>query len=251
VRTRIVVGSAIAAGSWYSFYRLTTWRQRWGADDADAAAALPGDDLVPSASSVDTRSIRIAAPPEAVWPWLAQMGFGRGGWYSYDQLDMKGRSSDVILPAYQHLEVGDTVPTDPGGGFAVRAIDPGRSLVLYADAELMARRGPGAAVGADAPGLAASGRLLETGMPPEFAVSWVFVLRPDGAAGTILTERVRAAFGPPTAGSRAIGPVLGLGVFLMVRKQMLGIRERAEANPTPPVSPPLAPRAQHGETVSA
>lgn len=251
MRTRIVVGSAIAAGSWYAFYRLTTWRKRWGADDAEAATTLPGDDLVPSASSVDTRSIRIAAPPEAVWPWLVQMGFGRGGWYSYDQLDMKGRSADAVLPEHQNLAVGDTVPTDPGGGFAVRDIDPGRSLVLYADAELMARRGPATTVGADAPGLAASGKLLETGMPPEFAVSWAFALRPDGGSGTILTERIRAAFGPPTPGSRAVGPVLGLGVFLMVRKQMLGIRERAEANPTPPLSPPLGASAQHGETASA
>ena len=61
----------------------------------------PGDDLVPSATAVETRGDhRSTRPPEAVWPWLVQMGFGRAGWYSYDQLDMGGSSATRILPEY-------------------------------------------------------------------------------------------------------------------------------------------------------
>ena len=137
---RVVVGSAIAAASWYAFYRVTRWRATWGVDPAETEGSLPGDELVPEPTVSDTRGITIDAPPAAVWPWLLQLGYGRGGWYSYDQLDMKGRSADTILPEHQTLAVGDIVPTDPGGGFEVRVLDPERALVLMVDDELAARR---------------------------------------------------------------------------------------------------------------
>src|SRR6476661_5479944 len=74
------------------------WARRWGVDPTEAATIFPGDDLIPAASGQETRGITIGAAPEDVWPWLAQMGFGRAGWYSYDQLDMKGRSAAEIHP---------------------------------------------------------------------------------------------------------------------------------------------------------
>ena len=61
------------------------------------------------------------------------MGFDRGGWYSYDQLDMGGSSAVRILPEYQAIEVGDVIPTSPTTGFVVRAVEPRRALVLYSD----------------------------------------------------------------------------------------------------------------------
>ena len=60
--------------------------------------------------SIDTRTIEVDAAPEDVWPWLVQMGYGRAGWYSYDQMDQKGRSADEIVPEWQGLAVGDTMP---------------------------------------------------------------------------------------------------------------------------------------------
>src|SRR6185369_12325462 len=84
----------------------------------------------------ETRGITIDAVVEDVWPWLMQLGYGRGGWYSYDKLDMKGHSATEILPEWQGLQVGDTVPTHPDGGFEVRALEPGRALVLYVDSEI-------------------------------------------------------------------------------------------------------------------
>ena len=81
----------------------------------------------------ETRGITIDAPPEAIWPWLVQMGYGEAGWYSYDQLDQRGTSATGINAAWQQLAVGDIVPTHPGGGFEVARFDPGRALVLRSD----------------------------------------------------------------------------------------------------------------------
>jgi hypothetical protein len=89
-------------------YRLWVqpWQHRWGATDEEVGAAMPGDDLIPDAAST-TRAISIAAPPEQVWPWLAQLGFGRAGWYSYDWIDNDGQpSADRIIPELQQLQVG-------------------------------------------------------------------------------------------------------------------------------------------------
>ena len=74
------------------------WHMRWGATDAEVAAVMPGDDLEPKATVRATRAITIAAPPEAVWPWIVQIGFGRAGFYSYDLLDSLGRPSAEVIP---------------------------------------------------------------------------------------------------------------------------------------------------------
>ncbi len=104
------------------------------------------------------------------------------------------------------------------------------------------------------PGLAASGRFMQASMPPEFAVSWAIVLQPLDGGRTRLIERVRAKYGSETRGSRAFGPALGFGVFLMTRRQMIGLAERARryaadplaataaTAPVAPVEPSAAPR---------
>jgi hypothetical protein len=227
---RVLVGAGVAVGGWMAVNRIAQWAAGWGVEPDLLHRSLPGDELVPQPSEVDTRSIVIDAPPGAVWPWLVQMGYGRGGWYSYDQLDMKGSSADTILPELQSLAVGDIVPTDPGGGFLVRTLEPGRALVLYADDEMLAGRRDRAGAARDhgTPGVAASGAFLSTGMPKEFAASWAFILEPLEGDRTRLVERLRTALGPPTLGSRALGPLMGFGIFVMMRRQMLGIRDRAE-----------------------
>jgi hypothetical protein len=229
MRKRFIVGSAVAAASWYGYYRVTRWWKTWGVDPADAAMTLPGDDLVGTADMLDTRGIDIDAPPADVWPWLIQMGYDRAGWYSYDALDMKGRSADRILIDRQQLAVGDIVPTDPGGGFAVKVVEPERALVLYVDADVLAARTPSPTVLGETPGLAASGRFLETAVPPRFTATWQFYLQPrDGGRRTRLIERFGAKAESSSTPSRFLGPLLGFGLFVMVQKQLRGIRERAE-----------------------
>jgi len=130
------IGVAIAAAILlFNYLVIGPWQHRWGATDDEVTRALPGDEVpVPHVGSV-TRAITIAAPPEQIWPWLAQIGLGRAGWYSYDWIDNDGRpSADRIMTELQHLEVGDVIPMLPGFGPSVRALERGRYLVA-GDAE--------------------------------------------------------------------------------------------------------------------
>lgn len=226
---RIVVGSILAAGAWAAYSNARRWWATWGFDSVEAGRELPGDELVPQATFSETRGITIAAPAAAVWPWLVQMGYDRAGWYSYDVLDMKGASSDVIRPDLQHLAIGDTVPTDPGGGFVVKLLEPEHALVLYVDPEMLAARRPVVVhTDAVAPGVAVSGRILETATPPKFTAAWAFVLEPAGEGQTRLIERFRARMERSSPGSRLLAPSLDFGLFVMTRRQMLGLKARAE-----------------------
>lgn len=174
------------------------WQLTWGATEDEVARPMPGDDLVPAPPFVATRAVAIAAPPEAVWPWLVQMGgYTRGGWYSYDRFDNAGRpSAHTIVPALQHLEVGDVLPTDQDGtGFEVVAIDRPRSLVAVID-------------------------------HPQATTSWAMTLESVGG-GTRLVFRVRlrAAATPVGWLYRA---AMDVGDFVMMRRQLLTIRDRVE-----------------------
>ena len=94
---------------------------------------LSVDAMIPDALFTSTHAITIDAPPERVWPWIAQMGAGRAGWYSWDAIDNGGTpSATIILPAFQTLESGDVLPAIPGASdaFVVAAVDPPRDLVL-------------------------------------------------------------------------------------------------------------------------
>jgi hypothetical protein len=120
------------------------WAMRFGTTGADRAAELFGDSLNPAAGYVVDNAIRIDAPADSVWPWLAQIGQDRGGFYSYDWLEravgVRIRNADSIVLAWQDRKVGDfvraTQPTYLGGAFAddlgwrITAIDPGRAIVL-------------------------------------------------------------------------------------------------------------------------
>ena len=91
------------------------------------------DSLVPESIFTSTHAITIDAPPERVWPWIAQMGAGRAGWYSWDAIDNGGApSAATILPNLQTVVVGDVMPAVPGAAdaFVVAAVDPPRDLVL-------------------------------------------------------------------------------------------------------------------------
>ena len=187
-----VAAAAAAAAAGFAF-AVRPWWRTWGLDPEVSTAPLPGDDLVPDATTVDTRVIDIAAPPAAVWPWLVQMGDTRAGLYSYSVLGFPhGKGANMIAPEWQHLAEGDVL-----NEWIVREIEPERALVLASD--LMGRW------------------------------SWVFVLEPlDGGAHTRLVERWK---GTATGGPRGMGVLLSaldFGEFLMIRKQMLGIRDRAE-----------------------
>jgi hypothetical protein len=190
------------------------WLRRWGASDAEVQCPLPGDDLLPQTVYETTHAIDIAAPPADVWPWLVQMGQGRGGFYSYDWVEnlagLEIQSEDRLVPEYQHLAVGDIVRLAPNTGLVAAVVQPPRALVLRATADMETKRPP---VPSD---------------PGYFDWSWAFVLEPVGGSATRLLIRLRAdtAHGLPY---NLIGPLVWEPLhFMMERKMLRGIRQRAE-----------------------
>jgi hypothetical protein len=167
------------------------------------------------------------------------MGYGRAGWYSYDQLDMNKPSADRIMPELQTLAVGDIVPTHPGGGFEVKILDEGKALVLYADRPLMMAQAAERPEGLDeaSANVKATGMYLDANMRGDFKASWAFVLEPKADGGTRLIERFRGWIAAPEAGKPGMTPppparaMFLFGIFVMIRRQMIGIRDRAEGRP--------------------
>jgi hypothetical protein len=238
----VLIGVAIGTTLGIAASRVGRWRRTWGIDPAEATMALTGDDIVAEPSAVETRGITIDAPVDAVWPWLVQMGYGRAGWYSYDQLDQRGRSADRIVDEWQGLKVGDIVPTHPDGGFEVARLEPGRALVLRSDTALVsaqaaAARDHAGGLATATAGVRMSGAML-SGTPQEFAATWAFVLEPLDGGRTRLIERFRAWFGAEAPGAQFVMPLVGFGVFVMLQKQMVGIRERAERLARERIAPP-------------
>jgi hypothetical protein len=107
----LVLDTLSAVPIWAGTPLVRPWHMRWGASRAEVAAAMPGDHVVHRAQFNATRAITIEAPPEQVWPWIAQLGYRRAGFYTYDLVDNAGEpSADCIVDRYQHIEVGDLIP---------------------------------------------------------------------------------------------------------------------------------------------
>jgi hypothetical protein len=176
---------------------IRPWQLGWGASEAEALRAMPGDAIVEKPTFNATRGITINAGKEDIWPWLVQIGMTRAGWYSYDCLDNLCKpSAEQILPEFQNLKVGDIVPLSPDGkqGFWVKAIQP-RQWMLWQDNQGEA--------------------------------SWLWLLEPVKDRQTRLLTRVRiryAWFSPWIL----FHLLVEFTDILMMRKCMLGIKRRAE-----------------------
>ena len=135
MRRRSIVGVTAVVGAGAAYLLLARPRHlRWGATDEESSAPLPGDELIASPDLTATRAITVRAAVEEVWPWIAQLGQGRGGFYSYDILEnLVGcgiHSADRILPEWQTIQVGDEVKLHPEVPLEVAVVLPGRALVL-------------------------------------------------------------------------------------------------------------------------
>jgi len=210
---RLILGITTAGVVTLGVYHwlVRPWHRRWGATDAELQQPMPGDERVKNPNFVTTRAVTINARPAEIWPWLVQLGVGRGGYYSYtwlpNMVGLQYSNADTILPAFQYLEVGDTVPIDPRGvGFRVDAIDPNRSLLLTVPD----------------PDHPRSDGLMTT---------WAFLLQPLDSEHTRLIVRWRSNFREPLTYT-ALAPVFFLVLdpldFLMARQMLLGIKLRAE-----------------------
>lgn len=162
---------------------LAGLRRRFGAPGArEEERALPGDELLRDATGQMTLGRTMQATPEAIWPWLVQMGCRRGGFYAIDILDNGGApSAREIHPELQHLAVGDVIPATPDGadGFEVLAIDPGRSLVLGGLFDVNAGK---------------QLRFASARPARYWQITWAFVLERLDDATTRLHVRARASF---------------------------------------------------------
>ncbi len=212
----------------------------WGKAHGEDARAMAGDDLVAAPDLVETRSIDIDAAPDEVWPWLAQLGYGRGGWYSFPVLDRPWapsggptrRSADEILPQFGTLAEGDIVPTQTGAGFIARAVQPGQALLLYLDDEItreQLREVAEAAADMDSDeAFEGAGADLElTDQVPPYQVTFAYELESLPGGRTRLTERLRVHLEASEQQWR-LRPALVLALFAFMRCQLLGIKRRAE-----------------------
>ena len=202
LRARIVAAAGLAVGAAALSYPLLLRKKclTWGATPDEVSRPLPGDELMPDADIVATRAISIAAPPSAVWPWLVQMGSGRGGAYTYDWIEnllgLAMHSADQVLPQFQQLKVGDELELGPGRPkMRVEVLEPERTLTV--------RFGDGTWV-------------------------WIFALTPEGE-GTRLISRNRIS----TPGAAPLARLFTLylmepGSLVMEVRMLKGIRERAE-----------------------
>jgi hypothetical protein len=132
---RRYAGVAVTVGAAVAYVLFGRPRQlQWGATSQESDEPLPGDDLIANSDLTPTRAVTIRAPASQVWPWIAQIGQGRSGFYSYDFLEnLIGcdiRSADRVVPEWQDVKVGDQVRLAPQVALPVAAIEPGRSLVL-------------------------------------------------------------------------------------------------------------------------
>lgn len=190
---------------------LRSRRERWGATATEHRRAWPGDDLVPRPRWQYLNGIGIAAPPEQVWPWVAQVGQGRGGFYSFERLEnlvgCRIRNADRILAEHQSVARGDGIRLARAAPpLTVAVAETGRTLVL---------------LGGDLRG--------DPAAEDEVKVSWGFFVEAAEGGRSRLLSRYRVTYGRGLAPALLYGPwATGPIAFVMQRKMLRGIRARAE-----------------------
>ena len=118
------------------WFPIRRWMSRWGTTPSDLARVMAGDGLLVDPTYSGTMAVIVNAPPEHIWPWLVQIGYQRGGLYSYDWLDqlfgfLDRPSATRILPEFQQLAVGDNIPWGRAGAeLTVRVLEPHGALAL-------------------------------------------------------------------------------------------------------------------------
>lgn len=176
--------------------------QFWGATPKEIDSLVVGDDICSDATLIATRSITISAPPQDVFPWIRQMGFGRAGWYSYDWLDNLGRkSATTIHEEWQTVEAGDEVPSGPIS-FTAAIVEAPRHFVLE---------------------IRSLGKKR-----PKLHFTLAYELR-DDPQGTRLVTRMRSRISFPF-GSLVEKLILGPGDGFMLRRQLVTIKKNVSHN---------------------
>jgi hypothetical protein len=197
--SRRLPGLLLLAGAVALVPVARTWGLQWGATEDELDAPLAGDDVVRTPGLVATRAITVDAPAEAVWPWLVQLGQGRGGFYSYDWIEnlvgLKIHSAERVEDRWQDLDVGDEIHLTATAALVVTVLDAPRAMVLVA---------------------------------PDASFTWAFTLHPGRDRTTRLVVRERYA--RPRGWGAPLNELVGAASTVMSRRMLLGIRDRAEAH---------------------
>jgi hypothetical protein len=200
-------------------------RGRWGAGAQAAAGRYPGDELVPEPRWGWTHGIEVEAPAADVWPWVAQVGADRGGFYSYQWLEnligCQVRNAAAVHPEWAAREGGELRlhPTAPP--LRIVAVQPGRALVAYmAPARVLSAARQG-----EPPQPEPAGRKKDRWM----TASWLFLVEPAGPGRCRVISRYRCDTSSDFASRLQFGPALVEPVsFAMDRRMLIGIKQRAE-----------------------
>ena len=184
------------------WFPLRRWFGRWGSTPDERTRRMPGDVAIPNPTHSATHAVTIDAPAEDVWPWLVQMGYRRGGLYSYDWLDRLFRildrpSATQVLLEFQHLAVGDKIFLGPRETLTVKSLDPNRSLVLGYNAHA-------------------------------FEWVWQFGLYPVNEEQTRLVSRGTERYAN-TVATWLLMRVMEPDAFVMTRRMLIGGKQRAGA----------------------
>jgi hypothetical protein len=205
--TLAATSALVVAGALAALYPAARRRAlTWGTWPQEAATPLPGDEILPHPDLVATRGIDIAAPAAEVWPWVAQLGQGRGGFYSYDHLEnLVGcdvHSADSVVADWQEVAVGDPFHLHPDVALEVAAVSPGEHLVLRGTAQ------------PDQDG------------PVPYDFTWCFAVHPVGSSRSRLVVRERYTYLEPWAAG--LVEAVSWVSWLMTERMLRGIRDRAE-----------------------
>jgi len=194
----VLVIVVVALLYWFPVRR---WFGHWGTTPDELIRPMAGDAIVPNPTHWATHAVTIEAPPDDIWPWLVQMGYRRGGLYSYDWLDrvfgvLDRPSANEVLPAFQQIAVGDTIRLGPREELTVAALQEKRALVLRYSAH-------------------------------QFEWVWQFGLYPLNEQRTRLITRGTERY-KNTVGAWLFMRVMEPAAFVMTRKMLLGVKQRAE-----------------------
>jgi hypothetical protein len=193
-------------------------RDSWGLSKEEAKRTFPGDEWLAQPSSQFTHAVEINAPAEKVWCWIAQMGQGRGGFYSYEALEnltgMNIYNSDEILPEFQNPQIGDLIPFGPADAYPLVLCEPGKAMTIGfcydLDKSILFDQ--------------------ETSSYPSnyFCLSWLWYVEPIDNHRSRFFSRNRIAYPHSFKNKLIFGLLMEPIVFAMDRKMCLGIKKRAE-----------------------
>lgn len=208
--TAALLAPIAAAAASLAAVVVTGAHRRLGATADEARAALPGDDLLPGAQVQNDRACTIAAPPSSVWPWIAQLGQNKAGFYSFEGLEnlvgCQITGASRIHPEWQDVAVGDRFTLHPDIALRVAEVEPGRSLVVSSQ-------------GADAPG------------DMDFDTTWAFCLSPVTTNGSSATRlHLRERYATSSRATRAMIEVTSVISAVMTWRMMTSLRELVDRN---------------------